>query len=102
VSHVITIAKGYTEASGVGGDYKRHLHPAKLLLARCDGDIEYCLEKVRACRDWARSKNVSWSLYTVLKHFHELKIGKDEQGSVKVNKGTQSLSDLLKGYETKT
>jgi hypothetical protein len=88
------IIRAYVEASGYkGGDYRRLLRPASLILKRSDGVTEDAIERIRDTKRWADNNNIRWSLYTVLKRWNKENITKEEV--VKINK-TESLGDLLR------
>ncbi len=55
-----------------GPEFRRHLKAAKDVLDVCDGDLDVAMVKVEQICAWAERKELSWSLETILKRWHEL------------------------------
>jgi hypothetical protein len=55
-----------------GPEFRRYLRAGKDLLEVCGGDVALAREKLGKVRDWADRKELSWSLETVLKRWHEI------------------------------
>jgi len=55
-----------------GPEFRRYLRAGKDLLAVCKGDVALAKAKIDQIREWAGHKELSWSLDTVIKRWHEL------------------------------
>lgn len=109
------IQKGtpYIEGNpAMGIVYRRLLRPAKEILKAADGDRTIGITRIREIKRWADSANLSWSLETVIKRWFENNHPKaapvftnekwkdeleekTEEQTIKVEKGVESLRDIL-------
>jgi len=66
------ILKGWEYDKTKQALFRRHLRGAKDLLELCDEDINLATHKLNQIKYWADSKNLEWSIETVLKKWYDL------------------------------
>ena len=52
--------------------YAHHAKRAKELLELCEGDVYEAKECIRKMSEWASSKNLTWMIETVFKHWYDI------------------------------
>jgi hypothetical protein len=52
--------------------YGHHAKRAKELMELCDGDVREAKECIRKMSEWASSKNLTWMIETVFKHWYDI------------------------------
>ena len=71
VNHFFSL-KNWDSSSEKKPVYARYVRPAKDLLDLCEGSVEEAKECLRKIAEWAKSRDLDWSIETVFKKWYEL------------------------------